>query len=238
MSKLPLEVVQEDTELEGRIGKMSERLAKLRWHWTLDESNPARVSLRQYARDVGKGFSTIHSYANGYPDHRDRDIPISEAIQLAGMSSETESATKAVSGAREVSVSTAKQSRSTEVRRVREIARERAEKHGTTVEEEAPQVAEWIVKTEQAGKQISAERKERLGLRFVEMEAKLDKVKRGLVEAVRLAQEIGWGDEEVELLQHDLANIKSLLHLVDVALIGSTDVDWDKELAKLAEEAA
>ncbi len=59
MSKLPLEVVQEDTELETRIGRMSERLSQLRWHWTLDESNSDRVSFRQYGRDVGKDHSVI-----------------------------------------------------------------------------------------------------------------------------------------------------------------------------------
>ena len=241
MSKLPLEVVQEDTELEGRIGRMSERLAKLRWHWTLDESHEGRVTMQAYATGVGRARSAISAMARGYAGWNaspDGDGDLQEFIQRAKMGVETEAATDAVANARGKAFTTVRDDRSTEVRRVREMARERAEKHGTTVEEEAPQVAEWIVKTEQAGKQISAERKERLGLRFVEMEAKLDKVKRGLVEAVRLAQDIGWGDEEVELLQHDLANIKSLLHLIDMALVGSADVDWDKELSKLTEDAA
>ncbi len=236
--KLPAEVVTEDVDLDARIGRMSERLSKLRWHWTLDESNPDRVSMRQYARDVGRNSKTISGYANGYVIALDGHVTISEGIARANMGGETQSATEAVADARELSFTHTRDSRGSEVRRVREIARERAEKRGTTVEEEAPQVAEWIVKTEKAGKAVSAERKEKLGLRFVEMEGKLDKVKRELVDAVRLAQEIGWGDEEVDLLQHDLANIKSLLHLIDMALIGSADVDWDTELSKLNEETA
>ena len=238
--KLPAEVVTEDVDLDKRLERVVARLAKLRWHWTLDESNPDRVTVAQYARDVGRAHNTVKKYAHGYGLFQLHDMAqsITECIERAGMGAETEAATDAVAKARGNEFTTTRQNRSTEVRRVREIARERAEKRGTTVEEEAPQVADWIVKTEKAGKQVAAERKEKLGLRFVEMEGKLDKVKRDLVDAVRLAQEIGWGDEEVELLQHDLANIKSLLHLIDMALVGSADVDWDTELSKLNEETA
>ncbi len=240
MSKLPAEVVQEDTDLETRIERMSNRLAKLRWHWTLDESNPDCVTVAQYAREVGRAHNTIKKYAHGYGLFQLHGgvQSIHESIERAAMGVETEVATEAVASARDLSFGHTRKKRGTEVRRVREIARQRAEDKGTTVEEEAPKAAEQIVRVEKAGKQISAERKEKLGLRFVEMEGKLDKVKRELVDAVRLAQEIGWGDEEVELLQHDLANIKSLLHLIDMALVGSADVDWDTELSKLTEEAA
>lgn len=234
--KLPAEVVTEDHDIESRIGRMSERLAKLRWHWTLNEENPDRVSLREYAREVGRSPRLIGMYAKGYLLFSEEDnLPIVEAIERASMGAETEVATEAVSKARGTTFTSTRQSRSTEIRRVREMARERAEQKGTTVEEEAPIVAEWIVKTEEAGKQVSSERKERLGLRFVEMEGKLDKVKRELVSAVRLAQDIEWGEEETELLTHTLDNIKALLHLIDTALVGSADVDWDAELAKLSE---
>ncbi len=238
MSKLPVDVIHEDADLESRVGRISERLAKLRWHWTLDETNPERVSLKQYARDVGRHFTTVRGYAKGYEAFCDAGGSIGEAIERARMGAETESATEAVANARGTSFGHTRKERSTEVRRVRGMARQRAEDKGTTVEEEAPKVAEQIVRVEKVGKQVAAERKEKLGLRFVEMEGKLDKVKRELVDAVRLAQEIGWGDEEIGLLQHDLANIKSLLHLIDMALVGSADVDWDKELTKLSEEAA
>lgn len=235
---LPADVVHEDRDLETRIGRMSEKLAKLRWHWTLDEDNPERVSLREYARQVSRDFKTVRGYAKGYALFMsDGHVSISEAIGRANMGGETESATEAVAKARGTSFTHTRDSRNTEIRRVREIARERAEQKGTTVEEEAPAVAEWIVKTEEAGKKISGERKQRLGLRFVEMEGKLDKVKRELLSAVRLAQDIEWGDDEIELLQHTLENIRALLHLIDSAMAGTADVDWDTELAKLTEVA-
>ena len=44
----------------------SEELARHRWHWTLDESNPDRVSFSEYAAGVGRHKSQIQSFARGY----------------------------------------------------------------------------------------------------------------------------------------------------------------------------
>jgi len=235
---LPSQVILEDHDLEDRVGRISEKLAKLRWHWTLDESNLRRVSIKDYARQVARDFKTVYSYAHGYADSRygAGAITLNESIERAKMSGETAAATGAVAEARGLQFKTARQTRSTEVRRVREMARDRAEKHGTTVEEEAPKVAQAIVRAEKAGQKIVADRQQKLGLRFVEMEGKLDRVKRELVDSVRLAQDIEWGTEETELLQHTLANIKALLHLIDTALTGTADIDWDTELARLTKD--
>ena len=44
----------------------SEALAQHRWHWTIDESNPERVSLSEYARSVGRHLSNIAAQVKGY----------------------------------------------------------------------------------------------------------------------------------------------------------------------------
>jgi len=233
---LPRSVVVRDQQLETAVNSAAESLARHRWHWTLDTSNADRVSLREYAREVARDPRTIGTYAKGYAlwqGEGGTSLTLNEAMERARMGSETEIATEAVAEARGLAFGTVRQGRSTEMRRVREIARERAEKHGTRIEDEASQVASYIVKAEQASERLRSARRDRLGARYIEMERKLDAVKRYLVEAVNLAHDIDWGDEEKDLLQSSLANIKSLLNLIDVAFVGAADVDWDTELAKL-----
>lgn len=234
---LPKHAITEDRNLEAQSSKASEALMRHRWHWTLDESNAERVSLREYAREVGRSFSTIHADANGYAlTQGDRAVPISEARERAGMGAETEAATEAVAQARGLSFKHTRQDRPVEVRRVREIARERAEKHGTSVEEEAPKVADWLVRSEKAEETRQAERKERLGLRFVEMEGYLKNAQRKLVDALNMSHDVPWGDEERELLASTVQNVRALLNLIDLALVGAAEVDWDSELAALTKE--
>jgi hypothetical protein len=231
---LPKTVVQADRKLEGATAAASELLAELRWHWTLDESNPDRVSLREYAREVGRDFRTIHKYAHGHAlAAADGDIGISEAIERSAMGAETEAATEAVAKARDVSFSTVRQSRPTEVRRVRDMARERVERHGGTIEEQSAKAADWIVRSEKAAERTTAQRRERLGMRFVGLEDRLQRVRRELIQAVNEAAAVGWGDEERELLAQTLAQVKALLELLDMAVVGAVDVDWDAELAGL-----
>ena len=58
--------VVRDRELESVQQRSIEKLAQHRWHWTLDDSNPDRVSIAEYARRVSRGRATIHRMAYGY----------------------------------------------------------------------------------------------------------------------------------------------------------------------------
>jgi hypothetical protein len=235
---LPADVVSEDRRLERNISADSELLAVLRWHWTLDESNSERVSIREYARSIGRDKKTVAAYAKGYLLMRGGEVAPSEAIERAKMGAESEAAVEAVAGARGVSFTHARQSRPTEIKRVRDIARERVEKYGGTIEEQADKAADWIVRSERAEQHSRDERRNRLGLRFVEMEGKLTKAKTALLDALSVAREVEWESEHRELLEHTLESVKSLIALVDLALTGAADVDWDAELAGLEEKAS
>lgn len=232
---LPQHVVREDHKLEKAASSASEMLAELRWHWTLDETNPKRVAMREYARAVGRALSTIQASANGYVAWiaNDRGTPVTEAINRERMSADREAAVGAVADARAVTFETARKTRPTEIKRVLDQARERVEKEGGTVEEHAKKTADWIVRAERAESRSREQRRRSLGLRFVEMEGKLAKAKSALVDALAVARDVEWEDEHRELLEHTLEGVKSLLALVDLALTGAADVDWDAELAGL-----
>ena len=71
-----------------------------RWHWTLDEDNPKRVSIRQYAKEVGVGFKRVANTVNGYAAWSSGDvgshITLGECIERVSMSTERAAATEAV----------------------------------------------------------------------------------------------------------------------------------------------
>jgi hypothetical protein len=54
--------------LDEKASKASEALAKLRWRWTMDETNSERVSVREYARQVGRARTVVRKMAQGYAD--------------------------------------------------------------------------------------------------------------------------------------------------------------------------
>lgn len=233
MADLPASVVQEDKRLERTTTKASEDLAKLRWRWTLDESNSGRVTFAAYARAVGRDPAPIRIYARGYQFMREGHMSLADAIEQARMGDDRRAATEAVAKARGVSPSTARQHRPTEVRRVLDVARERVEKNGGTIQEETQRAAEWIARSEQAAQDRTDDRRRRRGMRFVELEGHLDAARRRLDSALAVARAVEWNEEHQELLQATVANVRSLLDLIDVALAGAPDIDWDAELAAL-----
>ena len=242
---LPTEAVTTDHRLETTAERASGELAKHRWHWTLDESNPDRVGIREYARQVGRHQSTVHRHASGYaaalavsrPDETPEPAAIAEAVTKAAMGAETAAAAEAVAQARGTSLANAQRGRHTdETRRVREVARQLAEERGTSVEEEAPKVAETIVRAEKAEHAVQAERAAHADMRFFEMERYLISAKRELMRAVKLAPQVPWDEEHREMLTETVANVKALLGMLDSAIAGISGTDWDAELAKLGGE--
>jgi len=230
--------VKKDAELEAKASMTQEALSKHRWHWTLDESNPDRVSLRQYAKDVGRSFPTINAQAKGYETWLgDRSRPISDHIALANMGVERQAATEAVAKATGKSVSTMKAGQNrAEVTEVLATARDRAERNKTTVEEEVVTVAEQRAKSKKADENLTKKRKERHSLRYVEIEGHLAGAKKKLTEALRDSENVDFSEEEMELLREAIRIIKGLLAFIDVRFGGASGNDWDTELAALTKE--
>ncbi len=234
---LPAEVIETDHQLESTARRASEALAKHRWHWTLDESNPNRVSFRAYAKAVGRGDTSIRIQVNGYVDWISRRGPsergLNESIERARMSGEKEAATDAVAAARGTTFGHARQTRPEEVRRVRQMAQHRAEERGTSVEKEAPKVAEAIVRSEQAEARKSEQRKQQHTLRFVTIEGKLARMLRVGTEILAESYDVPFNEEERELLAESIAKVRALLGLIDLRFTDVSGVDWDTELTKI-----
>jgi hypothetical protein len=235
---LPRAVIDEDARFEQASNSASEALAKHRWHWTLDKKNDQRVSIREYAKAVNRNFRTIHAYVNGYVMFSDAgaSITLAEGIERARVGTEKEAAIEAVAVAKGISFGQARK-HSDEVKRVQQIAQGRAVSKGTTYEEEVVNTAKWAERSHIVSKDLKAKRTGRVDARFIEMEGMLAPVKRKLLDALNLAREVDFDPEHIELLQISLGNVKALIGLIDMALAGAVEVDWDAELASLTKES-
>ena len=55
----PAEDIERDIALDKEVSLAGEQLMEHRWHWTMDESNPERVTIEQYAADCGVAESVV-----------------------------------------------------------------------------------------------------------------------------------------------------------------------------------
>lgn len=243
-------VIQQDARLEKASEKAGEELARHRWHWTLDESNADRVSLKEYAREVGRSFSSIKPMVNAYVAWREASA--SEALALPGqpvtlhdftqrerLTTEQAVAVEAVAEARGTTFGgAAHPNRRPDVDNVRNIARDRAARHGTAYEDEVREVAQWQEGARKVQAKTKADRAQRHTFRFIAVEEHLGKAYRALLAALNESEGVDWPDEERDLIVDTLGRVKAVIGLVDLRIAGSADVDWDAELAKLDEPQA
>lgn len=238
---LPENVITRDRELDGRATRASEELARLRWHWTLDESNPNKVTLRQYAAAIGHStHKTVGRYANGYAlfvERGSREGPaltIQDAIRLSEVAEEDRSMHEAIAEGSGRPVSQV--SRGDNRHRTRatiERAKSRAERRGGDPVDHARDIAAEERKVAEAKKRRKATERERRSSKFIRIEGHLANAQRRLMDALHQAEGVDFPDDEMELIRSSLANIRAVLNLIDLRMAGTPDIDWDAELAQL-----
>jgi len=78
---LPARVIERDHTL----AKSADELMKLRWHWTLDESNAKRVGFSEYARSVGASEGRVRGDAKAWQAYQQsRDSSRSRRTAMPG----------------------------------------------------------------------------------------------------------------------------------------------------------
>jgi hypothetical protein len=240
---LPASVITEDRRLDGTAAKAQEVLARLRWHWTLDESNPKRVSFRDYAAAVGRDQKTIRMWATAW----DRtnvagDVPrtrsLTDEFELAGLGERRRVAAEAIADATGMTASNIVAHHRDKIRETISAAEDAADRRGTSVDEEIPRVAQSHQRTREVAARGRSDRKARSSLRFIEMEGDFAAAKRRLVHALEVAKDVGFDDEELTMLRNTIAQLTALLNLIDMRLGGMPNVDWDAEAAKLLDGVA
>ena len=270
---LPSEVVEQDKQLDAEIARKTDELMKLRWHWTLDESNPDRVTVAAYARAVGRDRKTISRDANAWvrwladqskranmgpsaPAHPD-SWRLPAACKL---SDEREQVVRAVARANNKKFSNVAVNMRKEVNEALTEAQDRAERNGTTVEDEITEAAEFLAKNRtewerasaraksEAEKAISAKLSEHgkaywAGKRAVDARCRPEflAVRKGIDQAVLKLQRAHYDATTVRLTKHEARAIREsldrLLFLVDqVKLRIVTDADGATEIQELDQQ--
>lgn len=218
---LPTRVVAEDHRLEKAAEGSARVLMEHRWHWTLDEKNDHRVSIRHYAKEVGKALSIISRDAHGYEFVLKGKTP-SDAREKAAMSEETFAATEAVAEAKGITVHQARQAHKKDVQAVKTWARERAERGSTLPREELTRAAKdhvRIQKTEQAERE---KKKRQHTMRWFHIDGYLDDARRELIKAIDEALIGDLDAEERDLLLKTLDQVTEAARLTREAIIGKS----------------
>ena len=239
---IPDAVVAKDHELDARALKTSEALAEHRWHCTLDPNGP-QYALKVYAEAVGRSESTIGRFAKGYALFLDRQgdrtsavnpLSILDAIELARHGAETQVFAEAIAeGAEEPVQRVAHPGQRQRRALIIDQARDRAERRGTDPVDEARDIAKRQKQTREMEAKHRQKEATRHTRRYMDVEALLIRAKKALLEAITASNDVEFNSEELELLRDSLKNVQDVLTLLDVRLLGTPDVDWDADLARL-----
>lgn len=243
---LPAGVVEKDRKLEDANTKTTEALAKHRYFWTLDESNPNRVSLGAYARATGKNLATIRNHARGYElwlgqAHGPRPMALAECIERARMSADKVEIVEAVAEANNVEFKTAKERHAPDVNRVKAAVERKVERQPDITPEEKQDYTKKVAKTyalsRQAEQRRTANRKKNRSLRYINIEAELAQARRCLSRILDEARgaERDFTDDEIALLSRAFDGLVATLNVARMAVLDAISVDWDAEMAKLQE---
>lgn len=238
--RIPQAVIEEDHRLQTEKSRAGEALARHRWHWITDESNPERVTLSAFARAVGVSKQLISVDVNAYllvvqrQAETGERIKIGEARRRVMVSAEKEAVTDAIAKARGLKYATVSQERPHEVREVLQIARERRDRKvekgiDTTVEEEAIDAAKFVASVEHTITRISDEHLAARDFRFIDVHGYLCGALRQLGLASKLAGQLDWPTEERELLEEVASKVKLAIEDVQARIAGARKayVNWD-----------
>lgn len=241
---VPIEVVEKDHKLDGANVKTTEALAKHRYHWTLDETNPNRVTLGAYARATGRNLATIRNHARGYEmwlTHGGSPMALAECIDRARIGAERTEVVEAVAEANKVEFTTARRSLAPDINRVKAAIERKVERQPDITPEEKQEYTKKVAKTyaisRQAEQRRTTNRKKNKSAQFVIIEGELSQARRCLSRALEEARQgaDGMGDDEIQLLTHSIDSLLAAGGIVRMALLDAVNVDWDAEMVKLQE---
>lgn len=248
---LPKSVIKKDHDLEQDYEAIGSELMELRWHWTLDESNPKRVPIREYAREVGRAESGIRADANGWAAsiaanaaHGDvrSETPgqartPNDFRELAKLGAEKQYAAEAIAKVSGKSAGNVARAKREELTAVVNRARERAERKGRAgteaVIEEIDTVVEWDAKAAATRARVREQDKKRHTSRYIEIEGDLGVAMQRLRKVLNVAEGVGFTEEEIELMTVSLGKLRALMNLIDLRIAGETNIDWDAEFQKI-----
>ena len=236
--------VERDHAIEAEATSKTLALMEHRWR----AIHEAGFGIKEFARALGHTqHGTVAKYVHGWelwqswggshsstPPGR---TPL-DALELARMSEVKRAAVEVVSEAKGISASNAARHHAPAVQRARDIIETAPDREAGIVK--AREHTERVQHMRERRTEVEAGKRSNLPRAYIEVEYELDKARRALQNAIGWARGHtgGFDPEAVELMQDSLARVRSLLDLMNMAIIGEVEVDWDAELARIQGEGS
>ncbi len=227
------EAVGEARKLVKRSEHDQWRIAELTWQAV----NHHGRTTRQWADDIGASQSTASRWARvweRYASHSDSERPaFADAVaEAAGMPLDRQERreNEAMSNLRKASPE-----------RKRQVARELlddpevANDPGVRARVTSEPSAERMAQQRDFEERQRQQRQARHGMRYMAASDNLGKIKKLARDTLSECQGVEFDAEERELLGDDIDQAIAALNLLKAGVVGSTDVNWDAELAKLGD---
>lgn len=230
-------IAQGDRRLREAAESSSAALASYRYEHTI----AVGVSFNDYARHVGVDPEAVRRYAKAHefiilnPEESSGSFDV--AMVRAGNTADRAAVVEAVAEVKGIKPTVVDTGHRHAVRRVRQMAEDRAERRGTSVSEEAPNAARSYETMRRAEKRRNETKAANTSIRFLTIDQDLDRARSALIHALNESHGVEWDDESRELITDALAKVKAVIALLDARFTGMTDVDWDRELARLGEDS-
>lgn len=228
-------VVEEDRRLERGADGAQEALARHRWHWTLDETNPDRVGIREYARAVERSEISVRRMAHGYANWSATGSrrTLTDEIELANLGENSRAAAEAIADVSGRTPTAVRRGSRSEIASTVQAAQEAAVRRGTTIAEEIPRIAKGNARMRDSRERERHERKQNRGEVLARLELRTVTARRNLLAVLVDLRDAKLDDELVDLVTVALDDLRAILDLIDAAVVGRVAVDWDAELSKL-----
>src|SRR5882757_1101672 len=240
---LSAKIINEDHRLE----KAADELAKLRWHWTLDESNSNRVSFSEYAHAVGRSETRIRQHASAYAQFVQFDAQASkqtlqDIIDLQNVKQADKEIVSAVAKATGTSINDVRNRHKDDIERVRNTVADAREIESDFTPEREQEVIQRSAKFVAAGRKAEQTRrdlrKKSPPVQVLVVEGDLQRARDALTKALEDSHALdieGIDESFLDGLRDVVNRVVSLAKLVQTALTDVTaDVDWDKELERIS----
>ena len=119
------------------------------------------------------------------------------------------------------------------VKAAKALAEERAERKGTSVQEEAKAAAEWIVKSRKAEQARREREKAQHTLEWIAATGELHKARAAIHKSIKHIDGVQFDAEETASLCDEFGRLEAAMKHARLYITGKIDVDWDDELARL-----
>jgi hypothetical protein len=246
------QVIAEDHRLEEASELSGWNLAKHRWHWTMDVSNPDRwESVRAYAEAIGRTQPTVRVYVTAYEIYLDKServnlspVKFTEFLIMASASQDRQNAIAAISEARGIGIAATQRLHREDIKIVKDAVDEFVTEHPGATPQQKQEKANTVAKMIKVRETYDTKRQDLLSankpILLTVLLGHAHKAKAELLEMVEHAQEFDVSIEEnyelLTTLQEALGKIVDAVEMVKRALAGEEAIDWNAELAKLREE--